>query len=387
MARLTVRMRTQAGFLACVLVCACKTVSPVVAELPAPPEFWGAAPLVHGDWVSACDNTGACTMVGFPPESEQSRNGRTVRAAVTLQYLTATSPLPQVTVRLYDQNGDAYDTDRRVALMYHPAAGGRSTTLQREPVAQYRLNGDALIGYVNSLVNGQPLLINLGSHLEVIMPDNEHAPAAYRAIRPDGMPVQPEQAYQSPYDIHYGIGEGPFARPAGRDRHRPAMVLLEDPPPLDPNYNMELPCAWLGQIAAGDRLGLSYLVYELADGRRLWRVTCKSYGINPVEVVYIQTDPAARPQLIAWPRANGATGLASARFSNLTVDPLTGQVSATEYDPQQLQDPKDQSCGTFEVWEFDPTTARPVMLEARQMPLCRGLPQSDWLRTHFAGRH
>jgi hypothetical protein len=325
-------------------------------------------------------------MVGFPAESEQSRNGRTVRAAVTLQYLTATSPLPQVTVRLYNQNGDAYDTDLRVALMYHPAAGGRSTPLQREPVAQYRLNGVDLVGYVNSLVNGQPLLIDLDTHVDVVMPDNAGAPAAYRAIRPDGMPIQAEQAYQSPYDIHYGIGEGPFARPTGPERRRPAMVLLEELPPAYPPYRLDLPCAQSGRTESTQRPGLNYLVYELADGRRLWRVTCRSDGINPVDAVYMQPVPATHPEMVAWPRASGATGLASSLLSNLTVDPLTGHVSATEYGSDQLHDPKDQSCGTFEVWEFDPTSGRPVLLEARQMPLCRGLPQSDWLRTHSAGR-
>lgn len=317
-----------------------------------------------GDWLTACDNNAACTMIGFPgtlavPEADPPAHDVAIQISwsgpaadsipvvelVTLMISAAGSPAQQFVLNV------EYD----VAAISPPHGFSRHQLLPMEAIAvlEHLGHGKRLVG--NALTNHKVI---------VRFPAAEFRPA-FRALR-----SRREKLLEEANDK--AIDELPGELPDGSTM------------PVAPKQYRRIPAvpfmvSGLAPVRSHGKCGHGFMQdmrdYRFADGTALWSYVCE--GEAPPRTYWEMVPRAvaeSRPLNLPEPRGAivqaGSNGLENAIF-----DFDFGILRAYNY--QQGR----EDCGTFRAWGF--TTNGWQLIERREMPVCKGLAPADWIRTYY----
>lgn len=321
----------------------------------------------YGDWLVGCDNQAECTLFGIADADSSAIAPMAIRVS-----FTGGGDEPPI-VELFPQANPA----DRCLMSTQPCKG--------EKPANFKLNvkgtvAAQLYGYAHSmpataetefimaaLESGKTLTgINPQTTQDVIRFPQKGYSAAMRAMHARRKVLRRRLADEA---IDNLPGELPDCS------NMPVYNKLTRIPAIETMVSGFVP------ILADGRCGNDFMVrprqFGIASGQILWSFECHSKS-GPTRTLW---DMATGPNAIAIPlelpepregkiRA-GVDGLEAATF-----DWDFGVLRSYKY----LNGRED--CGTFRAWSF--TTNGWHLLERREMPLCKGLPSKEWIRTYYA---
>jgi hypothetical protein len=321
----------------------------------------------YGDWLVGCDNNAECTMIGFP-QPMQAVDGDVPDIAdmsIRISFSGKAGAPPVVEIRPVTELEEACASVKHISYRFKLSANGRQS--------------QAFYGYTPAT------LVEAEAHFLLN--------AYEKKLKVAG--VDPETGRVA---IRFPVDQSKQAFVAMQKRRAQLLRELEDkaidelPGELPDGSTMPVPgkhrrIAAMSHILSGfipvqtdKNCGASKAIfmghYRFANGALLWSYACEgpSYPERTYWEMAHQPDAMAVPLSLPDPMAfsvhAGSNGLQNAVF-----DWDFGILREYAY----LKG--GQSCGTFRAWGY--TDNGWQLLERREMPLCRGIQSSDWIRTHY----
>jgi hypothetical protein len=325
----------------------------------------------YGDWLVGCDNQAACAMLGFPsmlPGRERDPLVTDMALQISLSGpLEDISPVVEILPFGVEAGRSGFGALSRPFFLnveYDVAAFSlqhgfsRTTLIPMEAKAVLRHLGD-----------GKPLLgKTLSEPRQSIRFPQLDFNRAYRAMltrRTELLEQITDQAIDNlPGELLDGTTM-PTPRPHRRITAMPHIVAGFVP-------------IFVHSLCRHSFMqDLRY--YRFDDGALLWSYSCDDGSASWQSRTYWEMAPAgpmvlANPLVLPEPRETqvdaGQRGLDNAVF-----DWDFGILREYRY-----QDGR-EDCGTFRAWGY--TNNGWQLLERREMPTCKGLEPSEWIRTHF----
>lgn len=320
----------------------------------------------YGDWLVGCDNQAACTLLGFPSPLLARENDPNIfdmavqislSGAVTDPPVVEILPFNATTARLV-QRSTAHPYFLNVE--YDVSALSPPHGFSRHSLSP--LEADAVVRHLGAgkVLSGKTLS---NDTVHVRFPHNEFV-RAYRAMQSRRAQLLQQRADQAIDALPGELPDGSTMPVAGKHRRRLAKeVMVSGFAPIFANKN----CAV--SIMRDMRR------YIFSGGAELWSYGCDDGLANQS---YWQMAPTAMalaaPLDLPEPR-DGGVRAGTQGLENAIFDWDFGILRSYQYQPGRAD------CGTFRAWGY--TDNGWQLLERREMPLCKGIQSSDWIRTHY----
>lgn len=320
----------------------------------------------YGDWLVGCDNNAACTMIGFPQpiEAIDADGPKTPDMGVWINFSGQDSADPVIAIRPVTELGEACAPVTHKSCRFKLSANGRQS--------------EALYGYapttlieaeshflMNALEKGLTLagVDPATSRVAIRFPDDRFQ-QAYVAMQKRRSQLIRKLEDKAIDELPGELPDGSTMPVASKQRRRPAQeVMVSGFAPIFANKN----CA-VGIMRDMRR-------YIFSGGAELWSYQCDDGSLTRS---YWQMAPNASalavPLDLPEPR-DGKVAAGSDGLENAIFDWDFGILREYGYQAGRAD------CGTFRAWGY--TDNGWQLLERREMPLCKGLEPTDWIRTHF----
>ncbi|MFM5907921.1 MAG: DUF1176 domain-containing protein [Novosphingobium sp.] len=304
----------------------------------------------YGDWLAGCDATPSCTLIGVPaPLHALDADGPpSTDMAVRIEALGAVDRAPVVEL---------------IPLRAAPPADG----LRGAGACRLRLGTKAVADLADVPCDRAVLT---GAAAERLLQ------ALSEGAKVTGVvPGQPAQVFRFP-------AQGSAQALQAMQRRRAAFARRGASPDGPVPHRLparELMVSGFSPIFAANRCGAQAMRamrhFRFANGTEMWSHQCTE--ADPARTWWVMNrDPLATgtpidlPEPRGGPIAAGRDGLENAIF-DWDFGVLRSYVHVKGH----------EDCGVMRAWGFTAQGWR--LLERREMPLCRGLAPSDWIRTHF----
>lgn len=322
----------------------------------------------YGDWLVGCDNQAACTMLGFPkPQLDSDRDPAVTGMAIQISLSGPADGQPVVEILPYGigakRSGEGgvagpyvLNVEYEVAAISTPHGFSRQTLLEMEAAAVLR-----------HLAGDRPLLGNYLSNnrLRVRFPQAGFA-RAFRAMKARQAQINKQLGEQAIDDLSGDAPDGSTLPRSAEHRRIPAIpqIVSGYVPLVKVNQCGSNPARNMQRFAFAG--GADLWIYECADGattQASYFAMSKGSGLKAL--------PLDLPEPRDGKIAAGKTGLYTGDF-------------VFDYDfgilrHHQLIQARSE-CGIFRAWGYSQNGWQ--LIERRDMPLCRGLDPSEWVRTY-----
>ncbi len=308
----------------------------------------------YGDWLVGCDNSAACTMIGFPgegggmPDEEEAR-------PIGIE-ISASGPAgSEVVVHLlpFDATTKGANSDQPARAFLLDPGVWREQAAPVHGFSRVRLSAEEATVVLQRLESGQPILgpaVTGGKSLARFpLKDFSRGFRAMLARRAQLLGQLDRDAL--------------VPRPLRRIAAMPVMVSGFVPIVTD---NTCLNSSLLNLKRFRFQGDTDLWSYECADGNapgKTFFAMSKGPGLHAL--------PLDLPEPRLGKVAAGRDGLATA---HVHFDWDFGVMRHYQFQSGR------EDCGTMRAWGY--TSQGWYLIERREMPLCKGLEPGDWIRTH-----
>lgn len=319
-----------------------------------------------GDWWVACDNVGECTVMGFPERNLSPPGPGQESADMAIQ------------VALF---GPEFPTAPAVHLI--PVVGGALAPTADGQPAPFVFDmhyGTADCTLAATLDGGLAPTHGYARHQ---LPDYE-VPLVLRQLS-DCPPLTGRRIDREGATIRFpylGAAEALRAAHSARlhlTRRAASEAAREAPPAVRLTAEPVMvsgTAALSARNSCPDGRTRNAERFALGDGASLWVYECAAEPAGSRRRYAMSASGEGAPQPVALPDprdgpvAAGAVGLVHSSF-----DWDFGIVRAYEFAGEN------EDCGIFRAWAY--TQSGWLLIERRDMPVCRGLQPTEWIRTHY----
>lgn len=304
----------------------------------------------YGDWLVACDNGGDCTMLGFPrPAQAEECDYAVVDMAIRISLTGPPGSDPVVELEPFGRQAAPAEPGRSSRPFVLNVDYDRAETAQPHGFSRHALSAPEAAGAIEHLAQGKALLGRSASDgkVRVRFPGNDFA-RAYQALQRRRQDLLAQSRQETLL------------------RRIPAKPLIVSgyAPILSSNRCGKVPGRNFERFQFAD--GAELWVYECADGQTTRSAHLAMAGRGGTQAV-----PLRLPDQREGPVDATGKGLFVGDFA---FDFDFGILRLYQLDQAR------SDCGTFRAWGY--TAQGWVLLERREMPLCRGLDPDRWIRTY-----
>lgn len=322
---------------------------------------------LYGDWLVGCDNYAECTIIGFPqPVSAVDNDGpATADMAIRISFAGENGTPPVVEMFPLPKPEAACSRCIPQLQRFRLSASGKlsETVYGYAHVVPVQSEADFLLyAYENGLrlagvdqQTGQPVIRFPGSQFKI----------ALRAMREQRARLQKKLADEAIDNLPGELPDGSTMPVPGKLKRIAAVETI---------------ISGFVPILEEGRCKNDFMVrphqYHFANGAIMWSFDCGN-GADASRTLW---DMASGPNALAEP-----VDLPEPREGRIRagIDGLEGAIFDWDFgilrSYQYLNGRED--CGTFRAWGY--TQNGWHLLERREMPLCKGLPPEQWIRTHY----
>jgi hypothetical protein len=320
----------------------------------------------YGDWLVGCDNQAECELLGFPTKiiAIDGDAQKIADMSVRISFSGEAGAAPVVAIRPVTELEEACASVTHASFRFKLSANGRQSE------AIYGYTSTTLIeAEAHFLLNAYEKELKVAGvdpetgRVAIRFPDDRFQ-QAYVAMQKRRSQLLREMEDKAIYALPGELPDGSTMPVAGKHRRRPAKeVMVSGFAPIFANKN----CAV--SIMRDMRR------YIFSGGAELWSYGCDDGLANQS---YWQMAPTAMalaaPLDLPEPR-DGGVRAGTQGLENAIFDWDFGILRSYQYQPGRAD------CGTFRAWGY--TDNGWQLLERREMPLCKGIQSSDWIRTHY----
>jgi hypothetical protein len=319
----------------------------------------GAAPadpavIVSGNWIAGCDNTNICTAIAASP-----RAGRGDPVLLKIRHHPNQDAIPEITVI-------APDGDAAFAELIFAATPERVYRALPDSAGAYRILSDDAWAVLIGLRSDRPLRIRIGAAPAIAIDTHLLDPALVQFDREQDLEGTPGALVTKPDGM---ILDYWHPRPPEAPAVKLRTAVSVDAPPRGTRWDLaEGPCA---RGVPGSSLTSEWW---LDDRNILIQRNCPLANAPTQWFIERAGDPVPHP--VDWPGeprpSRGSKGVLYGAFFFASE----GIFRATRHIGGRAD------CGITEAWAWEGEAF--AMIDRREMPVCRGIPQKHWIVTYRA---
>lgn len=304
---------------------------------------------LYGEWLAACDNQGDCTLLGIPrPIETIDGDFAVIDMAIRISLSGPAGSEPVVELQPFGRERSPPGAERASRPFVLNVAGAE----QSHGFSRHALSPLEAAGAIELMAQGKPLLgmAKSGGVARVRFP-GEGFGRAFRAVQERRAALLALPAMRS--------------EPLRRIPAKP-QIISGYSPILSTNRCGKVPTRNMERFTFES--GAELWIYACAD-----RSTTRSAHLAMSGKTGMPVSPLKLPDLRDGPVDATGKGLFVGDF---VFDFDFGILRLYQLDQAR------SDCGIFRAWGY--TGQGWVLLERREMPLCKGLEPDEWIRTHYS---